>query len=108
MQVRDEGAIVEAKVAHRSHVFDRSREVSRSLVAIGWAVGEGDFEHVGEVRVDPAVSDQAELAPRDSRQDFEVALAGEQRLAGEHLGENDPDGKQIAARVHLCPEDLFG
>src|SRR5437762_1158882 len=84
---------IEAEVARGGAVGGGAGKVARSLEARRRAVGKGPLEHVREILLDAPVADEAELTPRNARQDLEVRLAGKERAPGEHLREDDADGE---------------
>ncbi len=72
--------------------------------------GERGAQHGDEIRrqVVAVALEHAQVGLVDAGEDVQLVAPREERAREQHLGQHDADRKQIAARIHLRANHLFG
>lgn len=86
--------------------FEFVNKCFAGILAEMWGFVEGFGDDVPDLGVD--ARDLGGLSVHDGVGDGDYAIAGERLFAGDHLVEDDAEGKDIGAGVDIFSVDLFG
>jgi hypothetical protein len=109
-QPRHELGVVERYLRAEGDAAQRIGEVSRGLEAIGGGFGERLVQHVAHAgrQVGAVAFERRAVGLVNLGQNVELVLPREQRAGDQHLGQDDADREQIAARIDLHAHHLLG